>query len=78
MRRSETLVSLLAVVLASMAALQIPGRLYFAIAAMALLIAVGVSRLRASIEARKANRTSDSHDRAQRIRQERDRRLGGG
>lgn len=77
MRRSETLVALLAVVLASLAALQIQGRLYFAIAAVILLILVGASRLRASIGQR-PKATSDAADRAARIREERDRRRGGG
>ena len=80
MRRSETLVALLAVVLASLAALQIQGRLYFAIAAVVLLALVGMSRVRASLleERRAKPPTSAAADRAARIREERDRRLGGG
>jgi hypothetical protein len=78
MRRSETLVALLAVVLASLAALQIPGRLYFAVAAVVLLILVGMSRIRASVQQRRTKPASDTYDRLERIREERDRRLGGG
>jgi hypothetical protein len=77
MRRSETLVALLAVVLASLAALQIPGRLYFALAAVVLLILVGMSRIRASVQQRRPKPSFDAYDRAERIREERDRRLGG-
>ncbi|HTA39183.1 MAG TPA: hypothetical protein VK760_08915 [Candidatus Acidoferrales bacterium] len=77
MRRSETLVALLAVVLASLAALQITGRLWFAIAAVVLLILVGMSRVRASLLERRTKPTSAGADRAARIREERDRRLGG-
>jgi uncharacterized membrane protein len=77
MRRSETLVALLAVVLASLAALQIPGRLYFALAAVVLLILVGMSRIRASVQQRRPKATFDAYDRAERIREERDRRRGG-
>ena len=78
MRRSETLVALLAVVLARLAALQIPGRWYFAVAAIVLLALVGMSRIRASVRQRRPKPTFDAYDRAERIREERDRRLGGG
>jgi hypothetical protein len=77
MRRSETLVALLAVVLASLAALQIQGRLYFAIAAIVLLALVGMSRVRGSIQQRRPKETFDAHERAARIREERERRLRG-
>jgi hypothetical protein len=76
MRRFETLVALLAVVLASLAALQIRGRLLFAVAAMVLLGFVILSRLRASIQQRRPKPTFDAYDRAERIREERDRRMG--
>jgi hypothetical protein len=76
MRRSETLLALLAVVLASLAALQVPGRIFFAAAAIVLLLCVGVSRLRASIGQKPAKQGFDAADRAERIREERVRRLG--
>jgi uncharacterized protein (DUF58 family) len=75
MRRSETLVALLAVVLASLAALQIHGRLYFAAAAVALLVYVCFARVRASIQQRKPSPGFSSYDRAEKIREERERRL---
>ena len=76
MRRHETLLALAAVVLASLAALQIQGRLFFALAAVALLIFVGYSRIRSSVTERRPKAGVDSYDRAERIRQERDRRMG--
>jgi hypothetical protein len=77
-RRSETLLALGAVILASLAALQIPGRLFFAIAAIGLLLAVGVSRLRAGLAERKKPASDfDPAERARRIREERQKRLGG-
>jgi hypothetical protein len=76
MRRAETLVALLAVVLASCAALQVPGRLLYAGAAVLLLLLVAGSRLRSSITQRRAKRTFDNYDRAMQIREDRDRRLG--
>jgi uncharacterized membrane protein len=77
MRRFETLLALVAVVLASLAALQIRGRLLFALAAVVLLLFVGLSRMRASMTAKKKPKAGfDAYDRAERIREERDRRLG--
>jgi len=75
-RRHETLLALLAVVLASLAALQIRGRLLFAIAAVVLLAFVGVARLRAGLHARPPKPGLDPYERAARIREERDRRIG--
>jgi hypothetical protein len=77
MRRWETLLALLAVVLASLAALQIRGRLLFAVAAIVLLAAVGVSRIRAGVARRRPAPEFDTYERAERIREERERRLGG-
>ncbi len=78
MRRIETLIALLAVVLASLAALQIRGRLLFAAAAVVLLIFVAYSRLRTSLaERRPAKPSLDAFERAERIREERERRFGG-
>lgn len=76
MRRHETLLALLAVVLASCAALQIRGRLLFAIAAIVLLAIVGTMRLRSSLAGRRARSGFDTYDRAAQIREERDRRMG--
>lgn len=78
MSRAETLTALAAVVLASLAALQIPGRIVFALVAIALLMAVGALRLRAALTERKQPRSGfDAADRARRIREEREKRLGG-
>jgi len=76
MRRFETLLALAAVVLASLAGLQVPGRLFFAAGAVLVLLFVGVSRLRASTGPKAPKQSFDSYDRAERIREERDRRLG--
>jgi hypothetical protein len=76
MRRFETLLALLAVVLASVSALQIRGRLFFALAAIALLGIVAVSRFRASMAARRAPpQRFDAYDRAERIHEARRKRL---
>jgi cation transport ATPase len=76
--RSETLLALAAVVLASLAALQIPGRLLFAAAAIGLLLFLGGSRLRASLRGRTQKRTGfDAAERAEAIREARRRRMGG-
>lgn len=72
MRRVETFLALTAVVLASVAALQVPGRLIFALAAIMLLVFVGSSRLRASLAGRKERRPGlDASDRAARIHEQR-------
>lgn len=69
MRRWETLTALLAVVLASMAALPIHSRLFFALAAMVLIAVVGGSRLRAAMLQRgRAPNSFDPAERAARIR----------
>jgi hypothetical protein len=68
-RRFETLVALLAVVLASVAALQVRGRLLFAAAAILLLLLVCLLRLRAAFAGRRAKvYAGDSLQRAQAIR----------
>jgi uncharacterized protein (DUF58 family) len=75
MRRLETLLTLLAVVLASLAALQIPGRVLLALIAIAILLCVGVLRLRSSLRARRNRKpVFDPYERAARIREERHRR----
>ena len=78
MRRWETFLALVAVVLASVSALQIPGRLLFALTAMLLLSIVGSSRLRAMIRARESGRPKgfDAYERAMKIQRDRDDRLG--
>ena len=77
MRRSETLLALAAVVLGSLAALQIRGRLLFAAAAVALLLAVGISRIRAAMSGRVDPAAGfDAAERARRIRKARDKRSG--
>jgi multisubunit Na+/H+ antiporter MnhG subunit len=79
MRRFETILALVAVVLASLSALQIPGRLILALTAMLLLCIVGSSRLRAMIRDRenknKSKKGFDAYERAQRIKEERSKRL---
>lgn len=78
MSRTETLLALAAVVFASVAALQVPGRLIFAAIAVAMLLAVGGARLRAAMVGRREPLPGfDAAERARRIREERRRRLGG-
>jgi hypothetical protein len=78
MSRAETLIALAAVVFASIAAVQVPGRLIFAAIAVALLLAVAGARLRAAFMQRRQPPSGlDSAERARRIREERRRRLGG-
>jgi hypothetical protein len=76
--RTETLVALAAVVFASVAALQVPGRLIFAAVAIAMLLAVAGVRLRAALARHGEPPSSfDASERARRIREERRRRMGG-
>jgi hypothetical protein len=76
--RTETLLALAAVVFASVAALQVPGRLIFAAIAVALLLAVGGARLRAAMAGRREPLPGfDAAERARQIREERRRRMGG-
>lgn len=76
MRRWETYLALLAVVLASLSVVSIGGhpRPVLAFAAIALLALVISSRLRSSITAKKHKRTFDAYERALRIQEERDRK----
>jgi hypothetical protein len=78
MSRTETLIALAAVVFASIGALQVPGRLWFAAVAIALLLAIVGVRLRAAL-LRRAEPPSgfDSTERAREIRERRRRRMGG-
>ena len=77
MSRAESLIALGAVVFASIAALQVPGRLIFAIVAIVMLLAVGAARLRAAVTSRGVPPPAgDAGERARRIREERHRRIG--
>lgn len=75
MSRVQTLAALLAVVFGSLAALPIRGRLLFALAAVVLIVWVGLSLLRASRRSTQRRAGLDAADRAARIRTERARRL---
>ncbi|HUY11595.1 MAG TPA: hypothetical protein VMV73_04970 [Candidatus Dormibacteraeota bacterium] len=76
MKRWETLLALLAVILASLSALQIPGRLLLALTAMLMLSIVGSMRLRAAIYGKKkASSDFDAVARAEAIRKDRARRF---
>lgn len=78
MGRNETLLALAAVVFASVAALQVPGRLIFAAVAIALLLAVAGARLRAALVGRREPPPGfDPTERARQIREERRRRIDG-
>ncbi|MHB8140406.1 MAG: hypothetical protein ACYDHD_04000 [Vulcanimicrobiaceae bacterium] len=74
MRRWETLTALAAVIFASVAALPWRGRLPSAVIAIVLIAIVGLSRLRSVRRSRKP--MFDAYERARRIHEERDRRLG--
>ncbi|MHB8178664.1 MAG: hypothetical protein ACYDA5_03815 [Vulcanimicrobiaceae bacterium] len=74
MRRWETLTALAAVIFASAAALPWRGRLPSAVIAIVLIVVVGLSRLRSVRRSRKP--VFDAYERARRIHEERDRRLG--
>ncbi|MHB8146655.1 MAG: hypothetical protein ACYDGM_05245 [Vulcanimicrobiaceae bacterium] len=75
MRRWETLVALLAVILASLAAMRVPGQLGFALVAIALIAFVGLSRIRAGMVQRPRHDRFDATERARRIREERNDRF---
>ncbi|MBV8491678.1 MAG: hypothetical protein JO199_14225 [Candidatus Eremiobacteraeota bacterium] len=77
MRRWETLLALVAVILASLSALQIPGRIVFALSALLCLSIVGSARLRAAIRKKEAKpkKGFDAYERAMRIQEERDKRF---
>ena len=76
MRRFETFVALLAVIFASVSALQIPGRIVFALAAIMLLTFLISRRLRAAIKGKRDRPAGmDAYERARRIHEERSRRF---
>ena len=72
MNRWETLAAIVAVVVASAAALPIPGRLWCALAAIAVLIVIAGFRVAAVMRPRSE---SDAAARARRIREQRKRSL---
>lgn len=76
MRRWETYLALLAVVLASLSAVSIGGhpRPLLAFCAIALLAVVIYARLRSSFTSKKKKRTFDAYERALRIQEERERK----
>ena len=79
MGRWETLVSLLAVVLASLSVINLGGRPrpILAFAAIALLVLVVYVRLRSQLTSKKKReRTFDAYERALRIQEERERKYG--
>lgn len=78
MRRWETLLALVAVVLASLSAMQIPGRLILALSALLLLSIVASARLRSMIRDREQKKPKgfSAYDRAMKIQKDRDDRLG--
>ena len=79
MRRWETYLSLLAVVLASASAVSIAGRArpLLAIGAIGILLLVVYTRLRRQLTAkRKSAVTPDAYERALRIQEDRERRFG--
>ena len=79
MGRWETLVSLLAVVLASLSVMNLGGRPrpILAFAAIALLVLVMYVRLRSQLTSKKKQeRAFDAYERALRIQEERERKYG--
>ncbi len=76
MKRWETRLALLAVILASLSALNIPGRLLLALTAMLLLSIIASARLRAALYGKKERSTGfDPAAAAERIREERSHRF---
>lgn len=74
MRRWETLIALLAVVLASLSAVNMGGRPHpaLAFAAIAVLVALLYARLRASVRTEHRKRSFDAYERALRIQERRE------
>ena len=73
MKKWETLLALLAVVLASAAAFPIGLRVPLALLAILLLFSIGVARLRSAAAGRKTMNVPDAAERAARIREDRER-----
>lgn len=75
MRRWETFIALLAVIVASVGALPVHSRLFFAFTAMLLLGVVAVSRLRSAMAGRSQSKPIfDAAERARTIREQRSKR----
>lgn|GEM_PF-1902766 len=75
MRRWETLTALAAVISASIAALPIAGRLWFALIAIALIAVVGGAQLHRSLtKGQEPASGLSAQERARRIREQRNRR----
>jgi hypothetical protein len=75
MKKWETMLALLAVILASAAAFPIGLRIPLALLAIVLLIFIGVARLRAAVTDRKSMHVPDAAERAERIRAAREDRF---
>jgi len=73
MSRPQTLLSLLAVILASSAAIVSRGRLVFAVVAVVVLLLVVASLLRGALTKRRSAPAFDRYERVARIREARDR-----
>jgi len=75
MRRWETLIALVAVIIASASALPIPGRLWLAGVAIVLLALVGGVQLHRSLAGTRETKTGPTPEEiARRIREQRNRR----
>jgi hypothetical protein len=75
MRRWETLIALVAVIIASASALPIPGRLWLAGVAIVLLALVGGVQLHRSLTGTRETKTGPTPEEiARRIREQRNRR----
>jgi hypothetical protein len=75
-KRFETYAALLAVILASLSAVDIAGRPrpVFAVAAIVLLVVIGLVRLRSGLQSRKVRPQFDAYERALRIQEARDKK----
>jgi len=74
-KKWETMLALLAVVLASAAAFPIGLRIPLALLAIVLLVFIGVARLRAAVTNRREMNVPDAAERAERIRAARENRF---
>ena len=74
MTRWETRCALAAVIVASVAALPVPGRLWYTGAALVLLAIVGGARIRAALRPKRPAAGFDAAERARSIRDARSRR----
>jgi len=74
-RRTETLALLLAVTLASLGTLHFTGHSFLTLGAIAVIALVAAVRLRAALTGRRTRTRPESAIRAERIREERDKRF---